>query len=486
MYGKESVGYTKSIMPSQESYARALPEAGIDISPSTLENIEAAARQGYEQTWLGDHSRPSRPHDNPDIYAGSWCGWDLYWATLAHARYAPERGMQDILWGLHAQWIHTDGRKPHIRFDKLRPDEIIYNPLVSRRGAPLGVLTSALIQPPIDAQAAWSLRDHLPRENRRYLFEKVYDAVTMHRRYLTRHRTDPATGLIEVYHPDESGMDNSPVFENFFDASGYAASRPVLWHVARSLHDRFRHDKALLKQNVRTSPKTGIKNAFLLASMVLNGYREEYLRHQHPLRVLDPSFNAITIREDRTYQELAADIGKPIPDDLAEAMVNTRQGLQQLWSEPDQMFMAVNQADGRQTTIPHLSGLMPLYCDALTPDQAQALIGHTQDTTTFLSPYGVLSCPSNVQDYFSYTGYWSGSIWPHTNEALATGLREHGAHDAADDLTLRLLGAMGVAKMHENIRGDTGEGVGNTPQTFSIGTAAKLIPVSRKILGLAA
>src|SRR5215217_6870047 len=74
--------------------------------------------------------------------------------------------------------------------------------------------TSGIVQPPVHATAVWKVfrRAHDADEAKAFLRELQPKLAAWHD-YLYRERTRGDDGLVEIWHPWESGMDNSPLWD---------------------------------------------------------------------------------------------------------------------------------------------------------------------------------------------------------------------------------------------------------------------------------
>src|SRR5690606_20009367 len=80
---------------------------------------------------------------------------------------------------------------------------------------PAGVRTSGIVQPPVHASAVWQLYRHAPDQDRAAKFcESMLPRLEAWHAYLYRERTRDDGFPAEIWHPWESGMDNSPLWDD--------------------------------------------------------------------------------------------------------------------------------------------------------------------------------------------------------------------------------------------------------------------------------
>ena len=94
------------------------------------------------------------------------------------------------------------------------------------------------------------------------------------------------------------------------------------------------------------------------------------------------------------------------------------------------------------------SGFIPLWAGFATPKQAEALVAHIFDDTTFDSPYGITTLAKDEKMFdLSVTNNpsnWLGPIWVVANYIAFAGLLRYGYRKEAEEIcerTLRLLGS---------------------------------------------
>jgi Mannosylglycerate hydrolase MGH1-like glycoside hydrolase domain len=165
-----------------------------------------AARVLFDN-WTGHSSVPSH-----SLYPHQW-SWDSAFIAIGLRHLSPRRAQIELESLLGAQW--ADGRIPHISFSPSVPRDAYFPgpdfwQAITRKGQE----TSGIVQPPVHALAAWLT--HIADESesvRRGFLARVYPKLTEWHRYLRECRDLGGRGLVSVVHPWESGMDNSPAWD---------------------------------------------------------------------------------------------------------------------------------------------------------------------------------------------------------------------------------------------------------------------------------
>ncbi|HXK43662.1 MAG: hypothetical protein KBH71_07675 [Anaerolineae bacterium] len=178
----------------------------------------ARAREVLDANWKGHFTVPAQRQ-----YLCQWA-WDSAFIAKGYARYDLERAEQELRSLFAVQW--RDGRAPHIVFHNATPTcPTFLAPFSDRLSAATrrlwGSSTSGIVQPPVHAIAVLHLyrcatappaTAAIQRRARTYVAEMFPRLVAWHD-YLYRERDPHGEGLVVIYHPWESGQDNSPLWD---------------------------------------------------------------------------------------------------------------------------------------------------------------------------------------------------------------------------------------------------------------------------------
>ena len=189
-----------------------LGQLGLGQRGSELLAEDAAlARAGLailDANWLGHATRASSR-----LYPHQW-SWDAACIAIAYSHFDQARAETELRSLFEGQW--RNGLLPHIRFtDGARyfPGPEFWQTELSP-DAPAHPRTSGIVQPPVHATAVWQVYRNAPDTERAeaFLRELMPRLVAWHD-YLYRERTRDGEGLVEIWHPWESGIDNSPLWD---------------------------------------------------------------------------------------------------------------------------------------------------------------------------------------------------------------------------------------------------------------------------------
>lgn len=171
---------------------------------------------------LADNDTGTMVRAAPKLYPHQW-SWDAAFVSVGLAHTGVQRAIVEWQTVFGAQW--STGMLPHIVF----ADEPDYYPgfgvwgTAVAKARPAGVETSGICQPPVHALCV----EHVVRIGREHggaeedaALAFLADAVPRLARWhawLGSARDPEGLGVVEIHHGWESGMDNSPRFDAFYD-----------------------------------------------------------------------------------------------------------------------------------------------------------------------------------------------------------------------------------------------------------------------------
>jgi hypothetical protein len=163
----------------------------------------------------------------PSLYPHQW-SWDSAFIALGLAHLDNRRATREIETLFASQW--GNGKVPHIVVNPKAPpksyfpDAERWNVSALSTHAPSETHTSGLCQPPVHAIAVlriWETaqgKDERRVERARSFLKSNYPRLFAWHRYLATARDPEGSGLVTIYHPWESGTDNSPRWDAALEA----------------------------------------------------------------------------------------------------------------------------------------------------------------------------------------------------------------------------------------------------------------------------
>jgi hypothetical protein len=419
-----------------------------------------------ETNWTGDHLVPSRK-----LYPHQW-SWDAAFIAIGLVYVNPTRAWRDLRSLFEAQW--PDGRVPHIVFDPATA-EADYFPGpgfwdVPAYGDRPARGSTGIVQPPMHAIAAWEVYRHAAAhgaacgQQARTELEWLYPRLVAQQRYLTTSRNLGGAGLAGIVHPWESGLDNSPAWDEAM--ANVPADLGLLTTYRR--RDLAVSDAAHRPTDVDYSRYVG-----LVLTYRAGDYSDEGLLERHAFAVECPSFNAILASAELALAQIAGELGL-----AAEARAHRERAqaittaiIQRLWNPRTRTFHALDVHTGKLSPARCVSGLMPLMLPDLTAGHVEAIMAEARSDRFGIGDLPVPSYDRTAPD-FDTQRYWRGPLWINVNWLLRRGLLVHGFRDEAEDLRTAMVRLVHHNGHFEYFHPITGEGLG--APTFSWTAALSL------------
>ncbi len=432
------------------------------MSNERADRLLREALQVLIGNWHGHSTVPSR-----GLYPHQW-SWDSAFIALGLRHWAPRRAATELLSLFGAQW--GDGRIPHIVFNPAVHAEAYFPGPAFWRSATVAdappVATSGIIQPPVHAVAALAVTEGLGADGPAFA-RRAYPCLVAQNDYLRQRRTVGPSGLAAVVHPWETGMDNSPAWDDPLHAV----------EADLALFDTYtRRDLGHAGEGERPTDEDYARYIRLALDYRESGYDDDDVRAHGGFLVLDPAFNALWAWSELALAELAARIGVPEQPHLAEAERITNSLVDALYSPADGLFLAWDARRERSLGARTVGGLVPLVLPGLDPAVVAALVATVTGPSFGAGRAGVRGVPS-----FDLTDpghdpqrYWRGPSWLNMTWLVARGLARHGYDDLAGALDDDVVALVAGAGLHEYFHPLAGTGHGTDRFSWS---AALLIDV---------
>jgi alpha,alpha-trehalase len=401
------------------------------MDPVTRDRLDAGARQILTANDRGGYTVPTS-----GLYPFQW-NWDSCLVALGWAVFDEARAWQEIESLFGAQW--DDGMLPHIVFHRPDPGYFPGPEIWRSERTPA---TSGITQPPVAASCVRRLleraRDRVGAEAAaRRLFPKLLAL----QRWFHRVRDPGGAGLVATLHPWETGMDNSPAWDE-------ALARV---EVAPDLEPYTRRDTQHVDPAERPTRAEYDRYMTLVQLYRARRYGPEIVADA-PFRVADVATNCILLRADRDLLWLADQLGlEDAPRDeivawtsLAEAaFARFRDPGTGLWHSYDL------RAAAPVPTATH-AGFLAFWAsvgDAALADRLERWLAGTR--------FGLASVPAD-HPRFERRRYWRGPVWAIANFLIAEGLAESGFDRFAERLrsdTARLIAEHGFYEYFDPVDG---------------------------------
>jgi len=394
--------------------------------------VWAAAERVLHQNWRQGHREvdgvpyaftcPATPR-----YRHQWY-WDSCFHAIAWRHLDPARARAELQTLVRAGRL--DGFIPHTAF--------WVTPAYWRR-APFygthtvfGATATSTIQTPLIA-LAWELVAAASSDDPGFARAGL-PQLRLHYDWLERERDPDGDGLLTIIHPDESGLDDSPKYDEVFGWMRHF--RPgYFWLVERCR--RLSYDAAAIVERYEEHVEDVLVNVFYALSL-------------RALARLDPDRGAVyATRAQRTEAALLA----------------------RCYDERTGLFFDLAGRSERQVRVSTWSSLAPLALSSMPDDVRVRLVeDHLLHPRRYLVRCGIPSVALEEPSFkagFALWKCWRGPSWVNTAWLLAAPLRELGYDDEAERIVRSLLIAADRHGLREYYNPISGHGLAARAFGFS-------------------
>jgi hypothetical protein len=440
-------------------------KAVVEEPSKVREDLATEAAGVLRRNDMGGWTRPAS-----GLYPHQW-SWDSAFIAIGLAHLDLRRAAQEM-WTLFAsQW--KTGKVPHIVFNPEAPPESYFPgpehwacAAASSDTPPSSPYTSCLCQPPVHALAVsriWEVARNQDRGGLVWPFlHEIFPKLFAWHRYLMTYRDPERSGLVTIYHPWESGTDNSPRWDAALSGVevGSVGSYP-------------RRDLQHVVSSSERPTDEDYERYLWLTGLIKRSFCDEGEIHRsHPFLVQDVLFSSILVWANEALLELAHLVHAPRCEiDLISSWIRRgRWGLESLWDRNHGLYLDYDLKNGRPLEARTIAGLAPLVAGGMKPSRSTALLEQLHSPR--FAGHGVLRWPlppvtSPEDEAFDPRSYWRGPVWPVMNWILWRGLLRAGEPEMAERLRLAALEQVSGGGFGEYFEPFTGETLGAGDQSWT-------------------
>src|SRR5215211_1203799 len=283
----------------------------VEIFPKRVlvgrEGLAARAQEVLGQNDMGGWTRAAS-----DLYPHQW-SWDSGFIAIGLAHLDTGRAARELLTLFQHQW--KTGKVPHIVFNPEAPPDSYFPGAehwacaAASPDAPNSPpYTSCLCQPPVHAIAAlkiWEASgDGEAHAEASAFLREIYPKLFAWHRYLATARDPEGSGLVTIYHPWESGTDNSPRWDDALAAVGVGDLSPYP-----------RRDLGYVGDPAERPTDADYDRYIWLVKLIKRASCNDAAIHEgHPFLVKDVLFSAILVAANEALLGIASVVGAPEGD----------------------------------------------------------------------------------------------------------------------------------------------------------------------------
>jgi len=403
----------------------------------------------------------------PSLYPHQW-SWDTAFIAIGLSSIDPRAARTNIDALLSGQW--RNGMVPHIVFDPERggyfPGPDRWACADSTADAPAVPQTSGICQPPVHAiavshimKAATSWGGTTQAETEHWARGVLPRLLAWHR-FLYQERTDRGSGLLQIFHGWESGMDNSPRFDGPYSRV----------HVGPGLPAYRRHDLDYVGDaGQRPTDREYDRYLWLVEEAKEAHYNQALLRETSSFRVGDVLFTAIFASACDHLAELAEALACPGGSESWEQAAASRAAVQARVG-PNGLATDIDLRTGETLATRTVAGFAPLIAGAGTGavlDRQVRLLTGPEWTGHPRLRWALPPSTAPDDPAFRRRSYWRGPVWPVMNWLLARALERAGYPREALSLSQASLCQLAGGEMAEYYEPFSGEPLGSANQSWT-------------------
>jgi hypothetical protein len=285
--------------------------------------------------------------------------------------------------------------------------------------------------------------------------------------YLYRERTRGDDGLVEIWHPWESGMDNSPLWD---DALVRISPSPE----AIPAYERV--DVDFVDAAQRPTDAQYDRYAYLVKLYCDWGYDPGRTREECPFVIRDVLFNSLLVQSNRDLAEIARALDAD-PGRFEAWAEQTAAGLDAaLWDETEAMYLDYDVRAENSIRAKTGAGFSPLYAGVPGPERARRLLESLEPCEVTLEGVGrVVATVPPDDPRFEPALYWRGPVWPMINWVAHAGLRRYGFVAEANEIRDAMLQLARREGFWEHYNAVTGRGEGTEQLSWTAALVLDLL-----------
>ncbi len=353
---------------------------------------------------------------SPRLYPFQW-NWDSGFIAMGHLHDKPSLALTELEALFNGQW--ENGFLPHIVFyheenyKTYFPSADYWNAKVN---APNPLKTSGITQPPVHGYVLEALFNAGVDKNR---LTSLFKKVLRYHNYLYKNREFNNSGLVAIWHNWESGMDNSPWWDAVFDT----IRDEDLENIALN-----RKDVLEVEESSLTRPKNIDYKKYLYLINLLKKQHYLSISSDYPFQIIDPVFNAILIRSNRSLINLGKKLGINTTFIEQKQAIGLNHFNEYLFDDLSNLYFPYNIKQGKQIKIECSGSYLPVF--AGIPDKSKVIEmmdKQINQPDTMMFP----SC-APYEPGFEKKNYWRGPVWINMNWMIWKGLLDYGLYHKAE------------------------------------------------------
>jgi glucosylglycerate hydrolase len=297
----------------------------------------------------------------------------------------------------------------------------------------------------------------------------VYPRLLAWHRYLARHRDPIGSGLLTIYHGWESGMDNSPRWDEAYSRVTVGPDLPPYQR---------RDTRIVTDTSQRPSTVEYDRYLWIVEQLKRADYEDERIRESVGFLVTDAFMSAIFAVANEALAGLAERLGAAEAAELRDYAERFRRGV--VSAVDEESGLALDRDLRTQTMLDSqtVAGFAPLICGGLDSAAEARMVDLLKSTAWVGHPdlrHQIIPSTSPESASFRPRTYWRGPSWPVMNWFFAWMLQRRGIVDVAHSIRSAGLDELIGGGFGEYYQPLTGEPLGSMDQSWTAAAALDLL-----------
>lgn len=343
--------------------------------------------------------------------------------------YGEKRAINELRSIFDSQW--KNGMLPHIRFVEgekgYSPDAKEWG--VSKKITGAKTYSSGITEPPNPGLVIWYLyRDSKNKKELIKYLEEFYEPLKRYHNFLLKERDPEKFNLAAIFHPWESGTDNSPCYDELVEETRKNLKKQGYRQAIKKRKDI---DKVILEY--RPSEKYYDCYGRLISFFIKQDYDTKLIFERCPFIVYDVLFNSILAESVNSLAKIAEVLSKNNYKKKYyknEYKKNKEQSFkvkkainEHLYDSESGLYYNFDVRNNKLIKIKTIHCIIPLFGNIASIKQAKKLIQAIKDERLF-NPHNGFGIPTTAlnEKEFDNLRYWRGPVWPINNWIIIKGL----------------------------------------------------------------
>ena len=384
----------------------------IDVFLESINLLDENSRNTNECTY-------TIPSNN--LYPHQW-SWDSGWIVYGLCTLRKiDRAEKEMLSLFKYQW--KNGLVPSIVFHDLTdntywPSPDVWNLKNDAKNLTEYNNTTGIVQPPIHADACLKIYESgIDKIESKMFLNKIYDKLLLWHQYLYQERDINNEGLVFIRHPWESGMDNSPIWDNALERI----------KVTEFKYSKFRTDNKKVNSEERPTDITYERYIQLIDLFKECKYDETKIADKSEFIVQDVLFNVLLLKSNYALLEIAKILKKNDIELIESWISKTQNGINnKLYF--DGFYYDYDLKVNKMIPIKSITGLTAIGYSNKTEEIIKVL---KEEFLVLNEENYCISSLSRLDPNFDSINYWRGPMWANLTYMIINGLKKSNHSDLA-------------------------------------------------------